>query len=317
MLASVVALALAFSTGSAWSGEAALAEGKLFQQRSWTSTTHIAEIDSRVLAELKLRRDPISDHGGPFNPTDEVTGTPLPAARLVLAGHAGDRWFVCLEVGGVAHVLYLVVFRVGEHSADVCLFASGSAAQRDAPGGWSATVSELKEALRDGRLAVSDPVKYLPRIGGAMPVPVAPLAAAVTTCTMGYLVLPVPEGYVCEQDRGPDFSVYYASRPGQSGRSSIGVYIGNAPTSFAPGAGVSEAETELGHHSTKWRLWLDKKTGSPDRYMAELTVEKPFGTEPSYATYIHMFVIAKSESERAALQRIALTIHPGKAEKPR
>ncbi len=163
MLASAIALALAFSTGSAWSGEAPLAEGKIFQQRSWTSTNHIAELDSRVLAELKLRRDPISDHGGPFNPTDEVTGTPLPAARLVLAGHAGDRWFVCLEVGGVAHVLYLVVFRVGEHSAEVCLFASGSAGQRDAPGGWSATVSELKEALRDGRLAVSDPAKYLPR----------------------------------------------------------------------------------------------------------------------------------------------------------
>jgi hypothetical protein len=30
-----------------------------------------------------------------------------------------------------------------------------------------------------------------------------------------------------------------------------------------------------------------------------------------------MFVIAKSGSERAALQRIALTIHPGKGEKPR
>ena len=163
MLASVIALALAFSTGSAWSGEAALAESKLFRQRSWTFTTHIAEIDSRVLVELKLRRDPISDHGGPFNPTDVVMGAPLPAARLVLAGHAGDRWFVCLEVGGVAHVLYLAVFRVGEHSAEVCLFASGSAGQRDAPGGWSATVSELKEALRDGRLAVSDPAKYLPR----------------------------------------------------------------------------------------------------------------------------------------------------------
>jgi hypothetical protein len=196
---------------------------------------------------------------------------------------------------------------VGEHFAEVCLFARGSAGQRDAPGGWSATVSELKEALRDGRLAASDPAKYLPRIGGA----------AVTTCTMGYLVLPVPDGYVCEQDRGPDFSVYYANWPGESGRSSIGVYIGNAPTSFAPAAGVSEADTKLGHHSTKWRLWLDKKTGSPDRYMAELTVEKPFGTEPSYATYIHMFVIAKSESERAGLQRIALTIHPDKTETPR
>ena len=102
-------------------------------------------------------------HGGPFNPTDVLTGTPLPAARLVLAGHAGDRWFVCLEVGGVAHGLYLVVFRVGEHSAEVRLFASGSAGQRDAPGGWSTAVSELKEALGDGRLAVSDPAKYLPR----------------------------------------------------------------------------------------------------------------------------------------------------------
>jgi hypothetical protein len=164
MLASVIALALAFSTGSALSAEAAVAESKLFQQRAWISTTHIAEIDSRVLAELKRRRDPISDHGGPFNPTDVVAGTPLPAARLVLAGHAGDRWFVCLEVGGVAHGLYLVVFVMGQNSAEVGLFASGSGGQRDAPGGWSATVSELKEALRDRRLAVSDPEKYFPRI---------------------------------------------------------------------------------------------------------------------------------------------------------
>jgi len=37
-----------------------------------------------------------------------------------------------LEVGGVARGLYLVVFRVGEHSAEVRLLATGSAGQRGA-----------------------------------------------------------------------------------------------------------------------------------------------------------------------------------------
>jgi hypothetical protein len=146
-----------------------------------------------------------------------------------------------------------------------------------------------------------------------MLVPVALLAGALTSCTMGHLVLPVPEGYVCEQDRGPDFFVYYASRPGESGTSSIGVYIGTAPTSFAPSAGVTQTDAKLGQRTTKWHLWLDKKAGSADRYMAELTVERPFGVEPEYAPYVHLFVIAPSESARTDLQRIALGLHPGKA----
>ena len=148
-----------------------------------------------------------------------------------------------------------------------------------------------------------------------MLVPIAILAAAVTTCTMQHLALSVPEGFVCEQERGPDFSVYYASRPGESGKSSIGVYIGNAPTSFAPASGVSETDARLGRRNTKWRLWLDKQTKSPDRFMAELTAKDPFGTEPQFPTYVHMFVIASSEAERLVLQRIALGIHPGAAAK--
>jgi hypothetical protein len=164
---------------------------------------------------------------------------------------------------------------------------------------------------------LAKPEVILSILPGRLVARVALLAAAVTTCTMEHLVLPVPEGFVCEQERGPDFSVYYASRPGESGTSSIGVYIGQAPTSFAPPAGVSESDAKLGERSTKWRLWIDKKTGSPDRYMAELTAKRPFGGEPQYSTHVHLFVIAPSQPERAVLQGIALGIHPGKANGPK
>jgi hypothetical protein len=164
MVAKMVGLSLALSAASSWSSEAAVAESKRFQELNWAVTTRLAELDPRVQAELKSRRDPIADHGAPFNPTDVQAGEQLPAARLVLAGHARDRWFVCLEVGGVAHILYLAMFKVVERSVEVVFVAPGSVGDRDAPGGWAVDVSQLKEALRDGRLRPSDPDQYLPRI---------------------------------------------------------------------------------------------------------------------------------------------------------
>jgi hypothetical protein len=164
MVASLAGLLLALSVQSSWSSEAAIAESKRFQELHWAVTTHLGELDPRVRADLKARRDPIADHGAPFNPTDVLAGEPLPAARLVLAGHAGDRWFVCLEVGGVAHVLYLALFKVSERSVELVFVAPGSVGDRDAPGGWAVDVSQLKEALHDGRLRPSDPDQFLPRI---------------------------------------------------------------------------------------------------------------------------------------------------------
>jgi len=148
--------------GQPWSEEAAASRVRAFQAAQWATTTHLADVATPVLTQLHARlATRIADHGGAFNPTDVQVGEDVPRVRLVLAGHSGNRWFVCLEVGGVAHALYLTMFEVANESARLVLFALGNAKHSDTPEGWAVEVDELKSAFREKRLAPVDPTPYL------------------------------------------------------------------------------------------------------------------------------------------------------------
>jgi hypothetical protein len=127
--------------GQPWSEEAAASQVRAFQAAQWATTTHLADVATPVLTQLHARlATRIADHGGAFNPTDVQVGEDVPRVRLVLAGHSGNRWFVCLEVGGVA---------------------LGNVKHSDTPEGWAIEVAELKSAFREKRLAPVDPTPYL------------------------------------------------------------------------------------------------------------------------------------------------------------
>jgi hypothetical protein len=133
---------------------------------------------------------------------------------------------------------------------------------------------------------------------------------AGSVCQIEHLALSLPAAYVCEKQSGPDFTVFYIHPVGNSPTASIGVYIGNFPTSFAPKTGVTKEGAVLGQTKAEWKLWLEPQEGGGTAYLAELSVVRPFGTEPRWATVLHLFVSAATSEQRADLQRIALAIRP-------
>jgi len=147
-----------------WPTEQAKAERQRFQVLAWEPVRSLSEVDKAVLRELKARfgeDDRIADRGEPFRATDVVDGNP--ARRLVVAGRAERRWFVCYEAGGIGHHLMLVVFDTDAASPTLAMLARGFAGQHDDAAGWKADISDLKKAIAAGRLSVDDPDIYLPR----------------------------------------------------------------------------------------------------------------------------------------------------------
>lgn len=143
--------------------DATASQARFFQEARWTTTTHMADVAEPVVTLLHARvAARIADHGEAFNPTDVRAGDDAPGVRLVLAGHAGKRWFVCLEVGGVAHGLYFTMFEVTGGTARLVLFALGAGVEHsETPQGWEVDLAELKAAFREKRLTAVDPAPYL------------------------------------------------------------------------------------------------------------------------------------------------------------
>ncbi len=131
-------------------------EVQLFETLGWATVTSIQTIDTEVVAALRSRMgaDPrISDPGGPFNPTDVVTGEPT--RRLLVAGRAGTRWFVAYEHGGRGHHIILVVFDKGATGLNPTLLARGNAGKHDRTG-WHVSLADLRIALKSGAMTQDD-----------------------------------------------------------------------------------------------------------------------------------------------------------------
>jgi len=77
--------------------------------------------------------------------------------RPLLAGRAPSRWFVTYERGGRGHHLVLAVFDMAAQPPRPVLLAGGYAGSHDDVRGWRVHLSELRAALKDGRLSVEYP----------------------------------------------------------------------------------------------------------------------------------------------------------------
>jgi hypothetical protein len=55
---------------------------------------------------------PMSDRGGPFNPTDVILDKNAPTARFIRAGRYNDSWFIWYERGGIAHTKHIVLLHL-------------------------------------------------------------------------------------------------------------------------------------------------------------------------------------------------------------
>ena len=62
----------------------------------------------------KVTREPqfeLANPGEDYQVTDVVMGHRLPSRRLIFAGTCGDRWFIHYELGGIAHMYLILIFR--------------------------------------------------------------------------------------------------------------------------------------------------------------------------------------------------------------
>jgi hypothetical protein len=136
------------------------------------------------------------------------------------------------------------------------------------------------------------------------------VAAAGSLLRMEHLCLAVPPGHVMERRRGPDFALFYVRTGDMSpDTGSLAVYLGNHPTSFTPGEGVQARPFPLGRAKGKWLTWENKASDGSRDYHAEATFKRPFRAEPAYSEYLHLFVVAESESRRSELQGLAGGLH--------
>jgi hypothetical protein len=130
------------------------AEVQRFRDATWSEVRRLADIDRDVLRDLQERfgkGSAFADVGGPFDATDVRTGKPT--RRLVVAGRAGERWFICYEHGGRGYHLVLVVYDTTARARPV-LLARGGAGNPDHSRGWHLGVEDLRRALRSGELEV-------------------------------------------------------------------------------------------------------------------------------------------------------------------
>ena len=136
------------------------------------------------------------------------------------------------------------------------------------------------------------------------------LLAGTQPLVLEHLVLDAPEGWVLENRRGPDFAVFYIRPPGEGPTSSIGVYLGNHASSFAPQSALRGEAIGLGLRKGNWRVWQETSANGPNTFHAEAILKRPFGVEPEYSTHLHVFLRAASLVELTSLQGIVRTLRP-------
>ena len=136
--------------------------------------------------------------------------------------------------------------------------------------------------------------------------------AGVQFLRMEHLCLAAPEGYEFTRRRGPDFALFYVNAPSEKGH--VGFYLGNHPGAFdMKGAKGRSVKFRMGHRRAKWQVWTQNE-GSAAMYRAQAIIERPFRIQPEYSTYLHVFVSAPTEEDRAALLRFAEQVQPAAGE---
>jgi hypothetical protein len=113
--------------------------------------TRIAEIPKPVVAAFAehTKQNPfrIANPGEEFQATDSIVKPDLPARRLVFAGVSDGYCVVQYEIGGVAHLWWVVLFRLPKEGPAVPVWA----ARAEKWGGF-ASLDALREGVRKGKL---------------------------------------------------------------------------------------------------------------------------------------------------------------------
>lgn len=89
----------------------------------------------------------MADPGEEFQVTDEVMKPNLPGRRLVFAGISDGYCVVQYESGGIAHLWWVVLFRLSSSGPAKVVWAAS-----EPKWGGFATLSDLREAVRRGEL---------------------------------------------------------------------------------------------------------------------------------------------------------------------
>lgn len=89
-----------------------------FSSSAWAGCIPIsglAKLPPYARNYLNKAYGPMSDLGGPFNPTDVVPDE-TPRVRFKGACQEGNRLVVAVELGGIAHAMELTEFLGGQHT---------------------------------------------------------------------------------------------------------------------------------------------------------------------------------------------------------
>ena len=124
------------------------------------------------------------------------------------------------------------------------------------------------------------------------------------------MLVRIPNDFVLTVTNGPDFDVFrFAANDSLSKwhNSTVGIYVGHAPSSFAP----NEAITLQKESRFVWKSWQEQTNGKT-RFKCESVVDDLFKNVPSRMDRggvrmlkVHMFVGADDEVTAQSLVRIA------------
>jgi hypothetical protein len=85
----------------------------------------------------------MAERGGAFNATDDIMDPSAPSRRFIRAAHAGAKWVVWYEQGGIAYFKAIIVFEADSKGA---LFASG-----EYQGNWNDNMCADTDTILDRR----------------------------------------------------------------------------------------------------------------------------------------------------------------------
>jgi len=98
-----------------------------------------------VAKALHAKVGDMAERGGAFNATDVIIDPNTPGRRFIRAGHAGSKWFVWYEQGGIAYFKAILVFETDSKGA---LFATS-----EHQGNWNDNLCADTDKILAGSLA--------------------------------------------------------------------------------------------------------------------------------------------------------------------
>jgi hypothetical protein len=143
-VAAVLACALFAASGAAASEQAGSPDFTCKLSHAATMVDSLKALPPAVAKALHVKVGDMAERGGAFNATDVIMDPNAAGRRFIRAAHAGAKWVVWYEQGGVAYFKAIVVFEADGNGA---LFASA-----EYQGNWNDNMCADTDKILDGRL---------------------------------------------------------------------------------------------------------------------------------------------------------------------